>query len=880
VRRLRQIHGALRTLLRPRRSERDLDADAQSWIDLLVEEKMSQGLSLPEARRQAQLEFGSVLKMKQMVRERRNGATIAGILQDIVFGLRGLVRQRWFAVAAIVSVAVGIGASTTVYGIAHTLLDNRPKGVPHPEELVTPVMTYDRPGVWGEGYPQFMEMRDQQDVLADMALYNRRPAVVSTGQAADVVNLQISTGSYFNLLGVKPAIGRTLDPKDDQDGSPHEAVISFTFWRARLGGDPGVVGQLLKVNGVPFRIAGVMPADFRDVERDYYSPPDVWLSFHALYSEQFLQRTRTAGSRIIGRLRPGVTLAAAQARFKSLVPRISVDPKDLYRLQDIDLVPSSAAQIAPYERRETAGFLGILFGVCILIELTACFSVAGFLITRATARREEMAVRIALGATRSRIVRQLMTESLLLGGGATALGLVIAGWLLKGLAHLPPVFTRMPTTAGFTLDGNIVGFAALMMLGSSALFGLIPALLASNRDPFMDLKRSEAGWTWAGVRITARQILLAGQIGLTAALAVTAGLYARSLARIARIDAGYPTASMLLVRVNPQALGAARIPPFYRTLLDRLNSRSDVVSASIVWNPPFQIGTRQLQPADEPSSPVTSYSTAVAPKYFETLGVRLLAGREFDGSEQDSGNALIVNRVLADKLWPGQDAVGRAIMSGPRLEERRVVVGVVDMAKCGDLFEDAGQCAWIPFPWNSGSGYLRIRTQENPMAFLPLLRGLIREIQPDVAIAEAMTLNDHLANLTAQPRLAAEITGLLAILGIGLVMISCFSLIASMVRDSRRELAIRIALGAPGRRLSFKIASRGVLLGLAGVAIGLPASIPIANYLADQLFQVSPLDGLTYTVVGAGIVGICLVASYIPARTAVRIDPAVNLHHD
>lgn len=875
-----RFRSVLRLVLSPRRSNQDLDAEVHAHLDLLTEEKVLQGMSEADARRAARLELGGPEQMKQHVREGRWGAMLESFLRDVEVGIRGFWKQPGFTLVSVLSVALGIGAATAVFGVARSLLDEDPTGVTRPDEVVVLVATYTESQVWGMGLQQFREFQELQDVFTGIAAYNRRPEIVSTAVSGERINTQLTSGEYFSVLGVTPNIGRMLRPADDREGAPFVAVISHRFWRSRFGGDPNVVGKTLKIDGKWFRVVGVTPENFRDVERDYYSPTDLWVAFHSLYSEEFLRNVRTAGTRVIARLRPEMDLVQVRGRLAVIAQQISRSEGDLYHLESLDVWPASQVQIAPYARETTVQLLNVLMTVCVLITLASCFSVAGFLIARSSTRTEEMAVRLALGATRRRLVRQLFTESVLLAAAAGSIGIVFSIWLLDLLGGMPELFMRSPQMADTNFDPSIemLGFAVGLVTLCTLLFGLLPALLASGRDPFADLKDPAPRWSWVGLRVTPRQVLLVSQVALSVVLAVAAGLYARGLARIAAIEPGYSTGSMLMARIDPGALNQEQRNFFYPEFLGRLNESPEVVSASIGWNPPFVIGRSFAARPEDPDVRIESGSTTAAPHFFRTHGLRMVSGREFDGTDGDA-DGLIINRLLAEQLWPSEDPVGRSVLYGSSLEEQRVITGVVDMDLCRWLLWGPAPCSWRPFPHN-GSGYLRVRTEADPLVFLPTVRELIREIHPEVAISDVTTLDDHLGQITAVQRISAALTASLASLGVILVVVGCFSLFASMVRDSRRELAIRMALGASARTLILRISVRGIVLGAIGTSAGLIVASFLSARLADQLYEISHSDGLTYTAVGVGIVLTTLVASYLPARRVARTDPAIVLRHE
>jgi hypothetical protein len=395
-------------------------------------------------------------------------------------------------------------------------------------------------------------------------------------------------------------------------------------------------------------------------------------------------------------------------------------------------------------------------------------------------------------------------------------------------------------------------------------------VLASVRNPVVDLKNPKPGWSWSGIRVSTRQVLMVLQVALSVVLASTAGLYAHSLRKIAAMDSGYTSPEQVLVAgVVPDGLTRAQRVLFYEQLFAGLHGMPGVVSASIGWNPPYSIGRNFISLPGNDRPPIEAGATAAAPRFFETLGIRVVAGREFDNSADDLQNGVIINSILADRLWPNQSAVGQRVMYG---QQERTITGVTAELRCRDLLGPPEPCSYQPFP--SSGGHLRVRVQGDPMAFAPRLRAFIHDLNPLVAVAEDKTLASHVRDLTAAQRMSAIATMTLALLGIVMLAAGCVSLFVSLVRDSVREIAIRMALGATTGRLTRRVLTQGVVVTLTGMTVGLVAARAVAVRIADRLHGVSPWDPFTWVAALALIALVSLASVYAAAVLAARTDPA------
>jgi predicted permease len=811
--------------------------------------------------------------------------SLSELLQDARHGGRLFLKNRVMTCVAVISLGLAIGATSAVYSTVDWLLYRPTSGVVEPDRLIT-LTAVDRSipeSTFTFTFPQYLALKRLQDVFVEIATYGKVLGTVSDDQRADQVVLEHVSDDYFDVLGVRPVLGRTLSADDDVDGGPAVAMLAFGYWQSRFGGDLEIVGKRIRLNGRETQIVGVGPRDFDGYNLDWNGPTDIWVPIHVF--PPFGRRSSLEAGifyPIIGRLRPGLTQAAVEERAERWIAELptgrSVGANIV--INGIVVQPSSELRIA--RRQRAKAFLGVLLAVCVLILAAACLNIANFLTGHAVARRKEIAVRVALGARRMRVIQQLLVEALLIGLGGALLGVLLSVWIARVLAVMPRLYLNLPLsgaalTTMAAIDGRLLAVSVVLGVVCAIGFGLLPAILTAFRNPAEDLKRPRPQWTWCGTRLTWRQLLLVAQVSLTVTLAITAGLYARSFRQIAGVEPDYrDPAEVLVARIVPPPAPARPDDPFYRELLPRLMAMPEVESASMGWNPPLMIFRG---PVGLPDGGVVAeaYLSGGGTRFFETHGIRLLTGREFEDSASDIKNSIIVNRALAQKLFGAQDPLGQAITMG--LNERRVIVGVVAYDHCVGVSPDPTPCAWRPFTM-TGPGYIRIRTTMPPMAFAGVLRRTVHQLSPDTAVAEEVSLDAWIANLMQVQRQSALASSGLATVGILLLAIGCGALFLSMVRESRREIAIRLALGCSHARLTGRILWQGALVMLAGLAVGAVAAWFVAHRIADQLYRTTPSDVPTFLAVPfvVGLAGLAAVSW--AARIAVGTEPTEFLRSD
>jgi predicted permease len=875
---LKALGRRIRMLVRGGRFERDLDEEMRLHVEMREERLRAAGAPADQARQAARRRFGPQLRLREESVDAWGWRWLERLQHDTRLGTRVLLKQPGFAALAVVTVGIGIGAMTGIYSLSHFLFDQQVAGARRSGELARINMHYaeSRSNRNWAGYVHYEELRERQSVFTDLAHYFRFETVFSDGRISEEVTVESVSGSYFAVLGLSPALGRMLTPDDDHDAAELVAMISEPLWRARFGGDPLVLDRRVSLNGIPVRIVGVASRGFVGVDLDYLSAPGFWVSLHfpvqapslrSIPRSEFLRRSVQNSGPTIARLRPGIALQAAEGQLNGLIPSLSNSD----RVRRVTVTPISQARISTDVRRTSAGRLAIFTIVSTLVLLGACFNVANFLMTRAAARRREFAVRLSLGATRARIVHQLLVEALLLAVAAGVTGVAIGAALLRMSGRTLGAFLGIPSAVDVGVNDTVLGIAVLLVIAAALLFGAIPAVFASRRDPAADLKNPTPDWTWAGVQVSPRQVLLAAQVAASIVLAVTAGLYAQSFYHVATIDPGFPTDRLIVGRVIYRSITSEEgRRSFTGTLLERLGRHPQVEHATIGPGAPFSVGPASVSSQESPGT-VDAALALAAPGFFQAMGIQVVAGRELDGSEADAREAAVINSVLADALWPQQSALGRTFQ---RDSVKRTVVGVAAFDRCHGLLSRGGPCVWEPVTFSGTQAWIRIRVRGDDAAFIPVLRQLVRDAHPEVALADLAPMDEHMARLTTNQRVSAILSGVLAAIGVSLVVIGCFSLFASMVKDSARELAIRLALGATPRSLVAKVVLRGLGLVVSGTLVGAVASIFVRRRVADQLFEIGSSDVTALVVTVAAIMSAALIATYVPARLALRKEPA------
>ena len=805
---------------------------------------------------------------------------MASFLRDFRHALRLAVRSPGFTLPAVLTLGLGIGAATAIFSMVDAVL-LRPLPFRDQDRLVT---------VWGEvkernqklvevSIQDYTDWKDNNRVFSELAVITTNDADVAlTGRGEALhVRARLASDNLFEVLGVRPALGRTFLPGKEDTPGTRVVVLSHGFWQRHFGSDPAIVNQKILLDNAPHLIVGVLPRDFR-----FPQNVDLYTTLSDLYADTSIRDLRIMHA--IGRLKPGIGLEPAREDML----RVSLAMQQQRPISN----QGYTARVTPIVEEilgDTRPALLLMLGAVGLLLLIACANVAGLLLARAAARQKETAVRTALGAGRSQLVRQLLTEGLLLALLAAVVGLVLAWAGLQILVAIGPA--DIPRLDEVGIDGRVIAFALAASLATVLLFGLAPALQTTSRDFSAALK--EGGKTSAGVRTSRlRNLLVAAEVALALVVLVTAGLVIRSFVELERTDLGFQPERLLTFRLtlNSKYPEPHNWAGYFQNVLQQVEALPGIERASLVLLRPLSgpIGwdydfTVEGQSAEAQATNPTSNHERVTPGYFQTLGIPLLQGRDFTWTDTDKAQpVVIVNKATAERFWPGQDPIGKRLRWGRAGQTDRpwlTVVGVVGDARYREI-EAVRPDLYIPVlqqpHWAMD---VMIRTEGDPLRLAGPARQVVRSIDPDIPLANLTTMEAEISESIARPRLRTLILGLFAALALLLAAVGLYGIIAYSVAQRRQEIGIRMALGADRRDVLRYVLRQGLGLTLAGLAAGLVGAIAVTTtgWLSELLYNVKPTDFLTFAVVPLVLVAVALLASFLPARRATRVDPLVAL---
>jgi len=798
--------------------------------------------------------------------------------QDLRYGLRALLKKPGFAGVAALTLALGIGANSTIFSFVNGIL-LRPLPYDQPERLVLLDEASLKLGdtSMGVSFPNFLDWREQNHVFEGIAAYdNDSFTLVGSGQPEQFRGEDISSG-LFEILGVAPVLGRTIRPEEDHPGSDAVVILSYGLWQRRFGSDPAIIGRAITLNSHLRTVIGVMPPGFRFPE-----VADLWVPL-ALNTKMYTRNDHGLGA--IARLKPGVTLEQAQAEMITIARRIEEQNPVTNEGLTVKVYNLRAELVGDYRQA-----LLILLGVVGFVLLIACANVANLLLARASTRQKEMAIRAALGASRWRIVRQLISESLLLSVLGGALGLVFALWGLDLLLAAIPV--EFPFWMKFNLDARVLGFTIAISLLTGVVFGLAPALQASKVDLNETLK--EGGRSAAGAgRRRLRNLLVVAEVALSLVLLAGAGLMMRSFLQLQRVNPGLDPNNVLTMTISlphakyrePEKVGA-----FFQQLLGRVRALPGAQAAGAISNLPLsgpQWG-RSLTVEGRPvlhvgQAPMINHCV-ITPNYFRAMGIPLREGRDF--TEADGKDALkvtIIDERLAHEYWPIDSPLGKRIRFGPPEDNEPwyTIVGVVGEVRHERLDIVTRKSIYVPYlQIPIGRMTLAVRTATDPLSLAGAVRRQVKELDAAQPVSNIRTMTEVITRSVWQPRLYAILFGVFAAVALVLASVGIYGVISYTVAQRTHEIGIRMALGAQNRDVFKLVLGQGMILALAGIALGLVASFALTRVMSSLLFEVSATDPVTFSCIPLLLAAVALLACYIPARRATKVDPGVALRYE
>src|SRR5215510_5223864 len=889
-----------------RKMERDLEDEIRAHLDMQIEDNLRLGMSPEEARYEALRKFGGVEQVKESYRDRISLSSVDSTLQDLRYGLRMLWKDKGFTAVALFSLALGIGANTAIFSLVDAVLI-KTLPVKNPERLFSLERGDLPPSRSRPAFSRafFEKAGMQQELLAGVCTFASNPRVnVALNGQPEIASAQRVSGGFFAVLGVNALLGRTITEEDDKVPGAHPVVvISHHYWRRRFASDPAIVGKGISVNGHPFTIIGVTPPEFFGAIVG--EAPDFWAP--AMMTEQISPGSSIKTyfrnmAPVLARLKPEVSEQQARTLLTGLLRQTALDEVGIeielwsperqqeLRQQSIALIPANRGfEILgfPTVRTQFSGALRILMAVVGLILLIACANLANLSLARATARQKEIAVRLALGAGRIRLIRQLLTESLLLAGLGGALGLALAWWSIRFILALM-ASGRTPVSLNVTLDARALMFTAAVSILACILFGLAPAWRATAVDltpALKDNSRSAEG----GSRLTAGKSLVVLQVALSLSLLITAGLFARSLGKLYTLDAGFKKENVLLVSTDPRMIGyqGNQVAALYQRLLERFKTIPGVRSASLGGlgllgegggGKPIPIPHAQGRPAP-PGEPIRPSVGTVGLEYFETVGMTILRGRGFTARDFDrsSSQAVMVNEAFARYYFGEADPIGQRFGYN-EAGDGHEIVGVVKDAK--HSLREPAHPTWYGADFGQGATTFQLRTAADPTRIIAAVRKAAREIDSNLPLYNIKTLARQVDESLAQERLISALSGFFGLLSLLLAAIGLYGILAYAVSRRTREIGIRIALGArPGAVLGM-VLRQGLILTLLGVGIGLATSFAATRLLESQLFDVTPTDPVTFVVAPILLLTVALLAGLVPARRATNVDPLIAIRQE
>lgn len=902
MRKLRSWVVRLGGLFNKQRKDRELEDEIAGHVQMHIEDNLQSGMTPEEARREAMIKLGGLESTKEAYRDQRGLPMLETLWQDIRYGARMLRKNPGFTAVAVLTLTLGIGANTTIFSVVSSVL-LRPLPFKEPGRLVTVWEVNDEglENVVGTG--TFLDWREQNQSFEDMAIFWANiPFFLSGEPESERINGAAISANLFHLLGVTQRLGRPLTKEEETTGRDRVALLSEALWRRRFGADPNIVGRTITLDGRPeplgsnemrsYVVVGVMPSKVKFPGKTgvlgpfLNEPPDVWVPLPLDGAAS--QERRNHSWQVVARLKPGVTLAQATADMDGIQQRLEAQYPGNFLGKRTKLLSLRAQGVANVQLA-----LLTLLGAVSIVLLIACANVANLLLLRAAAREKEMAVRLALGASRWRVVRQLLAESMLLALSGAVLGTLAAEVGNRILLRLTPsnVALSVPGWEEIGIDFRVLGFTLLATFITAILFGSAPAWRAAQTNLHNSLKEGSRGTSAGKARLRLRGTLVEGQVGLTLILLIAASLLIQSYSRLQHIDPGFQSARLLTMRLD---LPDSKYPhdhhkaAFFDSLLERIKALPGVESAGMTLTVPFGGGganfgiTVDGRANNASGKPFTTDWRPITPDYFRSMGIPLLMGRVFD--EQDQTNAqkvVMINETFARSFLPGEEPLGKRV-TGFGDEGDRIIVGVVrdfkqwglDTAVRTEMYTPQAQTPW------GGSRTFVVRATGEPIALTSALRAAVRAMDPELPISNLETMDTLISNSVAHPRFRTFLLTLFAAFALMLAAIGIYGVIAYSVSQRVQEIGIRMALGAQRGDILSLVLREGMKLTALGVVIGLAGAFGLTRVIRTLLFGIGPADPLTFTASTLLLGTAAFLACWFPAHRALKVDPMVALRYE
>lgn len=884
---LSRFASLFRNLRHQQQNERELDQEVCSYLDLLTEEKIESGMAPETARRAARLELGGLEQVKEQVRDVRAGAWVETVLQDLRYGFRMLRNNPGFSALVVLTLALGIGANTAIFSVVYGVL-LRPLPYVHGGKLVV-VHQHAREQVADIpfSYKELVDYREQNKTLDAVVEYHSMYFLLLGDDSAERVRTAVVSANFFDVLGVKPLLGRTFLASDESQSADAVLVLSYQYWQSHQGGDVNIIGKVFHMNNRPHTVIGVLPpVPQYPAENDVYMPTSQ-CPFRS--AQTFMANRQARLMTVFGRLKPDVALSTAQADLSTIASRIESANPDVYPRAD-----GYAVAVAPLQddlTRRARTTLLVLLGAAGFVLLIACANVANLLLARLLKRERELAVRSALGATRARLIRQLLTETILLSLAGGVLGLELSYPTLSLLVKFAARFTTRANEV--RIDGVVLAFTVGVSLLSGLLFGFVPALSRGDRV-FDALKQGSGQATSGRGRQRLRSGLVVLQIAVSFMLLIGAGLMIRSFEKLLSVDPGFSPERVLTLNLSPNFSRYTQTAQFVAlgdNVLRTVRAVGGVESAALASNFPFSPLALTSGPGsinfDVEGRPLSSGdlqprldANAVSPSYFEALRQPLLRGRTI--TDHDDANAIkvaVINQSMASHRFASDDPVGKRI-SFDGGKAWITIVGVVGDAREYGLERAVGDEVYLPVDQTGFSGSLLVRTAVDPMSIVPLVRKALHDVDPQLAVDQVETIERLQHESLSSPRITTILLGIFAALALLISASGIAGIMALTVSQRTRELGIRMALGQSKSSVVGMVVRQGLVVSLAGTALGLIGAVALGRLLSSLLYATSPTDISTFTGVSLLFVAVSGLACFLPTRRVTLIDPFTALRQE
>jgi predicted permease len=867
------------------RKDRELAEELETHLQLHIEDNLRLGMTPAEARRNALIKLGGVEQTKENYRDRRGIPIIESLLQDLRFGARMLCKNPGFTAVAVLTLALGIGANTAIFSVINGLLLH-PVGVPDANRLVVIQEKYDKLNLKSIPLspPNFADVRDSREVFASAAaLQEVNFNYTSGGNPERLLGAQVSW-QWFDVFGVKPLIGRVFRLEEDQPAANHVAVLTYGAWQRLFGEDAAIVGKTIELDKQPYQVVGVMGPDFA-----WPNQAQLWVPLGLPQAEFAADNRFNENLFVVARIRPEVPLARAETFVQLLGRRIiESDPPNIPVSAGWGLFALPLTEFVFGDLRTP---MLVLLGAVGFVLLIACMNIAGLMLARASARAREFAVRTAMGSTRWRLIRQTLTESLLLAGTGTLLGLLFARGGIGLLLRLAPQ-DRVQGLA-IRADAYVVCFTAVVGTLSGVLFGIAPAWQIATDETYGLLKEGGHSGMASRDRLRLRSLLVVSEVALALVLLVGAGLFLKSFARLQEVDPGFDARGVMTVALSlpdTQYSEPQKRIAFYQAVLDRLAHMPGIVSAADTYPLPFtgeeeagsfDIENRTLGPGDPGPHSDREW---VSPEFFSSMNIPLREGRYFTDQDREGTQPVaIIDENLARQYWPGENPVGKRLRHHYTGAPWATIVGVVGHVYSSALVGDAGkgvcyyatfQQALVPF------SFLVAKTNSNPMSLAVAIREAVHAVDPAEPVYDVKTMDQRVAASLGPHRLVVSLLGFFSVIALLMAALGLYGVINYSVAQRTQEMSIRVALGAQRTQVLGLVIGHGLRLACFGILLGLLGALALARLVSNQLFQTSTFDPLTLAITALVLLVIALLACYIPARRATRVDPMVALRHE